>query len=283
MKQRTRRLLLAAAGAAVMTGVLAIPATRASAQAFLDLFRVVNVAAVPVTADRINQLGRSGIDIPTLIGSNVEVLANPGPAQVFTTPADAGRAAAMDVRLPSLVPPNLMLVRSEMKGEHALRVHADNAKLREVLDALAIDDVALPAALDGKDATIRVPPIVRTVYANGANEVSLFQARSPEVALPAGVDLAAIGEIGLRIAGLGRRDAHTLAQAIDWRGTLLVPIPADASTFRQVDVSGARGLLLESNQPRGSRAVFWSANGVVYAMTGRTSSQTLLQMAQSVQ
>src|SRR5262245_43102634 len=48
-----RRLLFGLAVFALLAGTLAFPATRASAQAFLDLFRVVNVAAVPVSGDRL--------------------------------------------------------------------------------------------------------------------------------------------------------------------------------------------------------------------------------------
>jgi hypothetical protein len=278
-----RRMFLAVAAAALLAVLLTVPAARASAQSFLSLFRVVNVAAVPVNVERLKQVGSSGIDLPTLIGSQVEVTGDSGPAQVLTSPADAARAAGLDVRLPSVLPPKLVLVRTEMKGERAVRVHGDTAKLREVLDALGIDDVVIPAGLDGQDATIRIPPVVRTLFANGSSEVLLLQARSPEVSLPAGVDLPALGEIGLRVAGMGRSDAHTMAQAIDWGSTLLVPVPADAAIFRQVTVNGARGLVIESTAQRGPRAVFWSASGVVYAMTGRLSTQTLLQMAESVQ
>jgi hypothetical protein len=170
-----------------------------------------------------------------------------------------------------------------MKGEHAARVTADTSKLQEVLAALEIGDVAVPQGLDGQTATIRVPPIVRTVYANGKQEVSLFQARSPEVTLPPGLDLPPLAEIGLRIAGLGSGEAHTLAQAIDWRSTMLVPIPAGAATFRQIDLQGSRGLFIEPASQRGPRGVMWSRDGAIYAMTGAIGSETLLQIAASVQ
>ena len=156
-------------------------------------------------------------------------------------------------------------------------------KLRDVLDALEITDVSPPTGLDGHTATIRVPPIVRTVYANGGQEVSFFQARSPEMTLPPGIDMPPLAEIGLRIAGMGSGDAHTLAHAIDWRSTLLVPIPAASSTFRQVDLPGGRGLFVEPTTRRGPRAILWTNGGVMYAMTGAVNSQTLLQMARSVQ
>ena len=283
MSIRFRRLIAPAVVALLLLAVSTVPSARASAQAFLDLFRVVNVAAVPVNVERLKQLSQRGLDIPTLIGSQVEVLADPGPAQAFTSPADAAAAAGLTLRTPTVLPPGLVLVRTELKGERAARVTADTSKMREVLDALEITDVSPPAELDGRTATIRVPPIVRTVYANGGQEVSLFQARSPEMTLPPGIDLPPLAEIGLRIAGLGRSEAHMLAHAIDWRSTMLVPIPAAAATFRQVDLPGGRGLFVEPTGRRGPRAILWANGGFIYAMTGSINSQTLLQIARSVQ
>jgi hypothetical protein len=170
-----------------------------------------------------------------------------------------------------------------MKGERAARITADSRKLQEILDALAITDVKAPAFLDGQTATIRMPPVVRAVYANGITEVSFFQARRPEVTLPAGIDLPPLAEIGLRVAGLGSSEAHTMAQAIDWRTTLLVPIPAAATKFRQVDVAGAHGLLVEQTTGRQLKAVLWSTGNTLYAITGGMTSQTLMQMAESIQ
>jgi hypothetical protein len=279
----TRRLAAPAIAGLSLIAIAAFPSTRASAQAFLDLFRVVNVAAVPVNVDRLKQLSQRGLDIETLIGSQVEVLANPGPAQAFTSPAEAAAAAGLTLRAPTVLPPGLVLVRTELKGERAASVTADTSKLRDVLDALEITDLSAPAGFDGQTATIRVPPVVRTVYANGAQEVSFFQARSPEMTLPPGIDVPPLAEIGLRIAGLGSSEAHMLANAIDWRSTLLVPIPAASSTFRQVDLPGGRGLFVEPTTRRGPRAILWANGGMMYAMTGAVNSQTLLQMARSVQ
>jgi hypothetical protein len=279
----TSRFVMVGAVVAAALVLFAFPAVRASAQAFLNLFRVVNFTAVPVNVDRFKQLGPNGLDIRTLIGQQIEVLADPGPPQTVLTLGDAAQAAGIPVKLPSVVPPGLVIVRTEVEGEHAARVTADTAKLTDVLNALGITDVRPPAALDGQVATVRVPPIVRTVYANGNQEVAFIQARSPEVTLPASVDLAALGEIGLRIVGFDAVQAHTLAQAIDWRGTLIVPVPAGASSFRQVDIHGNRGLFVESTERGDLKAVLWSENGLVYGMTGGLSDALMLQMAESVQ
>jgi hypothetical protein len=278
-----RRVAFGAAAAVLMVALFALPSVRASAQQFLNLFRVVNFTAVPVNVDRLNQLSRDGLDIGRLIGEQVQVLAEPGPAQIFATPADAAAAAGVSLRMPAAVPSNLTLVRIEVEGARSARVTANTRKLQDVLDALGIADVGPPSGLDGQMATLHVPPVMRVVYANGDREVSFLHARSPEVALPAGLNLPLLGEIGLRIMGLDRVAAHTLAQAIDWRGTLVLPVPARASSFRRVDIRGNRGLFVESTERRDLTAVAWSDGGSVFGMTGSVNGQVLLQMADSVQ
>src|SRR5262249_2943129 len=151
---------------------------------------------------RIQRLSEQGLDLSTLLGKQVEVLADPGPPQVFALPSDASDAAGVRVRVPTLVPPDLAMIKTEVTGERQLRVAADTRRLQGVLDALDITDVQAPAALNGQVATLRVPPVVAITYANGRALVTLLQARSPEVSAPAGVDVAALGQIGLRIAGL---------------------------------------------------------------------------------
>jgi len=263
--------------------LLLLPVVRTSAQAFLNLFRVVNFTAVPIDISRIQRLNERGLDLPALIGERVEVTADPGPPQVFAMPSDAADAAGVRVRVPTVVPPDMAMLKTEVTGARQLRVTADRRRLQGVLDALGITDVQAPAELNGQVATLRIPPVVAITYASGRAVVTLLQAQSPEVSAPAGIDVAALGQIGLRIAGLDPSAAQTLAQAIDWRATLIVPVPAGVSAFRQVDVQGQRGLYVESTDRPDIRGVAWSKDGFVYGLTGALNAGTLLQMANSVQ
>src|SRR5437867_1189458 len=52
-----RRIVTASAAAVVAALLFTLPAVRASAQAFLNLFRVVNFVAVPTDPDRLRLLG----------------------------------------------------------------------------------------------------------------------------------------------------------------------------------------------------------------------------------
>jgi hypothetical protein len=274
---------VAAVAAAMLSaaGLLALPAVRASAQAFLDLFRVVNFTAVPVDISRVNELGKKGLDIPTLVGEQLEVLEDPGPPRIVGSPAEASAALHLRLKLPSAVPPWMPAVRTEIEGERVVRVTADTRKLTNVLDALGLSDVRPPPGLDGQVVVARVPPVVRVTYAQGQEQMVFLQGKSPEVTLPAALDLATLGEIGLRILGLGKAEAHTLAQAVDWRSTMIMPVPAGVSSFRQVDVHGHRGLLVESATAHPGKELMWSDGGSIYVFTG-SNREMMAQAAESV-
>ena len=103
----TYRRSAVAALLVLAVALLAFPSVRASAQAFLSLFRVVNFTAVPVDVNRIGTLGQSGIDLPSLIGQQVQVLQEPGPTRVFSTLDEAALAIGIAIKQPKIVPPSL--------------------------------------------------------------------------------------------------------------------------------------------------------------------------------
>src|SRR2546427_1698579 len=159
-----RRIVTTAAAAAVAALLFAFPAVRASAQAFLNLFRVVNFVAVPMDADRVRLLGSPEVGLERLIGDHVEVVEPSGPPQPFLTPDLAGAAAGLQVRVPATIPSSLVMTGVRMVPEQTIRVTADTERLRHVLESLAIRDVTIPDTLDGQTATIMVPPIVEMKY-----------------------------------------------------------------------------------------------------------------------
>ncbi len=199
----------------------------------------------------------------------------------YADPAEAGRAAGLQLRLPAWVPPGWTLTETSVAAEHAARITASTAKLQTVLDALALDDVRLPDGIDGQVATVRVPPVVEVTYGNGSLRMRLFEARSPEVSFPAAFDLPALAQAALRVLGLDPSEAYRMAYSIDWRNTLIVPVPTDAASFRQINVAGAEGLLVE--RLRGGRVLFWSAGGQMYVLTSPMGAAEMLEMAQSLQ
>jgi hypothetical protein len=288
--------LATAAVVVMVAGLFLVPSMRAAAQSVLDLFRVRNFAAVPFDASRMDRLrelageknGQSAD--PVRLGvEKVEVLKDSGPARVYPT-LEAGAAAAglTRVRTTGWLPTGMAADSVRVQDETASRLTLSTARLRSVLDALDLRDVQVPA-LDGKQITVRMRPALIQTYRSPKRHVMLAQSEGPEVTLPEGVDLAQLGEIGLRVLGLEAGEARRIAHSVDLRTTMLVPVPANAASFRQVTVQGRPGLLILSsgNAPNGQprregSLLLWTEGDRVLALGGDVREMDLMQMAESL-
>jgi hypothetical protein len=296
-RPRIARWTTALAGAAALALVVLtfnFPGARATARDFLDLFRVKRFAAIPIDPERIAQLRAGNIDFKTLLSDDIQVLEEPGKPQLVDSVEAAGRLAGIDARIPTVLPYGTSQPEIHVKGNAAARLTADTAKLQTIMESLDIYDVKVPEGLNGATVEVTVPPSITLQYKRGLESVVFVQSRSPQIDLPEGVDLAQLGEIGLRIAGLSPAEAHAFAQSVDWHSTLLVPVPANAASFREVNVQGTTALLittggtggLPKRGPNGERQrsiVLWSEGDMVYAVMGEASSVDLVEMANSIQ
>ena len=281
-----------AAGVAVAAGIgfaLTIPTVRAKANSFLTLFREVSFVAVPVEPEKVLER-TAGIDIPNLIGDRVQVIEQNAPVSVVS-PDAAGASAGFHVEMPTVLPGGTVLTQITASGRNVVRVTADTTRLRQLLDALGLGDVDIPEEIDGETATITVKPMVMTEFAQGDRRAALMQGPIPEVVMPAGVDLVQIGEIGLRMMGLPAAEAREFAKKVDWKTTLVVPVPPTATRFRQVLVGGSQGVAIEgpiidreTKVERGNwNLLLWSKGGRVYGIRSTMRFNDVLAMANSLQ
>jgi hypothetical protein len=280
-----RKWFAVAASIAVVGFAFTLPAVQAGAQAFLDLFRVVQFAGVRFDAERLRNLESSGLDLQGMFG-DVEPLLTSQPPVSYATAAEAGDAAQIRVRTPAWVPPGYSSTGFTVSSEQAARITASTAGLKALLDALALDDVELPEGLDGEVATVRVRPIVNQTYANGDRTLHVIQSRSPDASFPAGLDLAKLAYAGLRILGTPQEEAYRMSVTIDWRTTLIVPVPMQAAEYHPISVAGTEGLLIEgfaADGRRGHSLLMWAAGGDTFAVTGPLPSVELLEVAQTLQ
>lgn len=275
-----------------LAGAFSVPSVRAAATAFLDMFRVVHFAAVPVDSGSMQRLRDSGLDLRALLSDQVQVLEKAGPPAPYATPAAAGAAAGFHVELPSWMPVgwNIEVPTVSVTGPTSTRITTNTARLAQILAALNINDVAVPQGIDGRSATVRTSPVVTVAWRHEGHSVQLVESPSPQVDFPSGTDLPGLAEIGLRIMGLSRNDAYRFAQSIDWRSTLVVPVPANVASFRQVTVQGGSGLLLQGARAGGGgqhgkpdAVVLWSDGSRVFSLSGSVGPEQLLEMAQTLQ
>lgn len=273
----------AAASIAAVSIAFTFPTVRAGAQAFLDLFRVVNVRGIAFDPSRLQSVDWENVDLPQMLGGEPEVLIGGGEPQSFDSLDAAAAAAGAPVLVPAYVPVGWERAGIVVTGETSMRVTAETALLEAVMDALEID-LTVPPGIDGEQVTVHVPPIVQVMYMNGNHRLALMQARTPEISFPAGVDLASLAEIALRIIGLGVDEAYNLAQSVDWRTTLVVPVPVTDASFQQIDVAGRQALLVSSARPNAEDVLLWATETQVFAIAAANFAPlTLVEMAQTLQ
>jgi hypothetical protein len=287
----SRRLALsfaAAAAVAVVAMMFTFPAVRASAQAFLDLFRVRNFAAVSISPERIEQLKATKLDLESMLGERTETPSGHPKPEVVASAAEAGARAGFSVRVPTDLAgfrPDTIAVAGG--GTVSFVVHA--AALQQALESLDIRDLRVPAGLDGGTVRIATTPFVAQQFVADQRRLELVQARSPEVTLPPGTDVERLAEIALRVAGMDPGEARGFARSVDWSSTMLVPVPLDASSFTQVTVRGQKGLLVTrrgeapKRGPRhGGTLLLWGEDGMVYALVGDIGETAVVQVAESL-
>ena len=282
---RLQKWFAAAASIAVVGFAFTLPPVQAAAEAFLEIFRVRQFTGVQFDIERIRSLESSGLRPEAIFGDVEPLTGEPQPVS-YATVADAGAAAGIRVRTPAWLPQGYSAAEIMGSSEFGARITLKTAGLQAVLDALGLGDVELPEGLDGQAATVRVPPIVTQRYVNGDRNIHVIQAQSPDVSFPAGVDLSQLAYAALRVLGMPRDEAYRMSVTIDWRSTLIVPVPSQAVAYRPINVAGNEGLLIEGlarDEEHPGGALMWSAGGETFAVTGPVSGEELLEIAQTLQ
>jgi len=290
-----KRWFAAAASVAVVSLAFTLPPVQAAAEAFLDLFRVKQFTGVAFDPERLQSLESSGLNPEAIFGA-VEPLTPPQQPVSYATAADAGAAAGIRVRTPAWVPNGYSSTGFMASSEMGARITINTAGLQAVLDTLGLPDVELPQGLDGQTATVRLPPVVTQTFVNRdfvgrdgeviERSVHVIQAQSPDVSFPAGLDLSKLAYAGLRVLGMSRDEAYRMSVTIDWRTTLIVPVPSKALAYRPINVAGNEGLLIEglaAGERLPGGVLMWSAGGETFAVAGPVSGEELLEIAQTLQ
>ena len=285
---------LLAAGLAALGFALSFASVRAAARDFLELFRVKRFVAVPVDPERIVALQEGKVDLKTLVGDQVDVIEPAKEPEVVAGLEEAAAVAGAPVHLPTVLPDEVALAEVRVGSPGHFRVRLDAAKLQSLARALGVEDAEVPPAWDGATVEVAGSPVVAMRYHRGDGDFMFFQSPAPAVQLPEGVELAQLGAFALRMAGMSAEEAGAFARTIDWRSTLLVPIPAEGGSFREVEVGGAKGLLVTSihkpkpgpdgvaGRSRRQSVLLWSAGSTVFALSGPGDGVLVLEMAKSV-
>lgn len=260
---------------AIVALLMTFPAVRAAAGEFLGLFRVQQFAPISVSPQQMALLERLGED--GLAPGEFVVTREIGDPETVDSPEDAATVAGFT---PKTLPNRGELMRTYVMKGGAGHLVVDLAGARAIVEAAGADPLLLPDSLDGARVDVTVHDSIGQLYDNG---IILLQSPSPDVNYPADVNPALLGEALLQVLGMEPAEAQRIAQSIDWTSTMLLPIPQDLGTYREVTINGVSGVLLEPFDPDAEAAVVWQQDGMVYMMrAGRMSVDEMLAYANTV-
>jgi hypothetical protein len=309
-----RRFVWAAAvAAAILLISLAFPSARSFAQRLLSTLRIEKVQTVALdlsSFDGVPSNGKVQEAITQMISDNVVVTTNENPLPA-STKQDAASLAGFPVRLPAA---RTDAPQFQVEGAHAFHMTVDRARLQDILDQSGRTDLILPASLDGAPVSVQIPRSVETAYGNcpqhqhnGAgsssssqaqqpqptpaipsNCVFFMQAPSPVVNVPSDLNLQQLAETALQFVGMSPTQARQFCQTVDWRSTLVLPIPPSVRSYETVTVDGVQGTLMTTSNRRGpggsgtGYALVWVKSGIIYALLGSGDSSAAVQLANSL-
>jgi len=235
-----------------------------------------------------------------MISDKVVVTADEKP-QPVSTAADASQRAGFSAQALGARTDTPKFV---VGGQHAFHMTIDRTRLQDIFDQAGRADLLLPATLDGANVSVNVPRSIMVEYGDcpeahpagstqstptqphstaWANCLALQEVPSPLVNMPSDLNLQQLAEIGFQLAGMSATQARSLGQTIDWKSTLVLPIPRFASSYRQVTVNGVQGTLIEGSGRRGPDYVLvWVKNGMIYGLVGHGDSSNAVALANSL-
>jgi hypothetical protein len=207
----------------ILALILAFPSTRALAGELLNLFRVQQVAVVPVDFNGLEQLTGDGVlgnQFTELISNSMNITDEPGEPVEAADEAQASELAGFSVRLPQTADPSQIYVTDG--GAFSMTV--DRVKAQALLDEAGRGDLVLPESVDGAEISVNIPSAVSATYGtcpkpktDGSESedegryypdcVILAQIPSPSVNAPADLDINRLAQIGLEFTGMRRRSS----------------------------------------------------------------------------
>ncbi len=279
--------------AAMLLIVLLFPPVRALATDFLGLFRIQRIEVVEVDTDDLGlpENMASVARFERMLSDNIQIETQ-GEAANAPGAAAASDLAGFAVRLPT-AGVGEQRIRVEPGAQVTLTI--DLPQARALLRQLGQEEAALPDSLDGQQVIVDIPQAVTASYGScrGSEDqplpsdpcVRLIQLPSPTVAAPTGLDMTQMGALLLQILGMSEEEATRFSQRVDWSTTLVVPLPSMHADYREVEVDGVPGTLIEQqvevDAPR--YVLLWVRDGIVYGLTGTQSADEAFALANSLE
>ncbi|MHB0876450.1 MAG: zf-HC2 domain-containing protein [Anaerolineae bacterium] len=277
---RLRVPALSAASIAVVASLILVPPLRTAAAQLLDVFRVQQLKVISFDPAKAPSLA----SFTDTLFSRAEV--DEVEPQPVASAEEAAQLAGYAVRLPAYVPDGLTLEQLAVMPQRHANATVNVPAVRTLLEAAGLSTDALPTDPDDASISAIIPPLTRAHYSGIGTDVTnllVFQTTSPQVSIPAGMDLTRLGSLGLQLLGLWPEEADRVSAGIDWANTLVIPIPSDASTAREISVHGYPGYLLQSeDDDEPETFALWQEGDMLYSVSANLKASEVLRVAESL-
>lgn len=274
---------------------------RSWAQRVLAMLRVQKVTVVPVDFNFTSSRDTQSL-IRQVISSDVTVTLSAGKPTAVTDASEASKLTGFPVRV---MTGGQGAPQIAVAGEQAYLMTLDQNRLQAILDSFGRTDLQVPASINGQTIAVHIPKAAFLRYGNcaahrssanpaesqqntpagGSNCVMLAEVPSPVVSVPPNLNINQLFEIALEAAGMSPQQAQAFCQTVDWKSTLVVPIPSRAASSVQEEVDGVEGNLIIGRSFHGRPAEFaliWVKNGIIYSIHGFGDPQQALDLASSL-
>lgn len=269
---------------ALLIGLFSFAPVRQAAADFLGVFRVRKFTAISIEPAQLERLQYAANLLESSLFGEPVLTRQPGEPQTVTDVGQASALAGFRVRVPAELPAGASRLEFGVQAGPAGRWEVELAAVRDLLEAAGVTEITLPA-VDRVTIEADIPVVVWQHYRFDASTVSIFQMPSPSATVSPDVDVVALGEALFRFLGMPPSEARRLARSIDWTSTLVIPLPSNMASFREVEIDGTTGLFLEGHevqQPAG--LILWERDEIIYGVSGmNVDSVLLLKIAGSLQ
>ncbi len=282
-----RHWLQGVAAAAAAVALFAGLTVTGVAESFFTIFQPKQVAPLVIGTDAIGGLS----DLRDY--GTIEITTQPVPRQVATLEEAQSQTGITPLRATSL-PVDVTgdaRIYTVSKGEGTFRF--DEAKLAQSADRASRTPPPMPARIAASTLHVSGGPAVVQSYgasfdpdpsalrAGGEVPTLLIAQSKAPVVRSDGATVEELRSFLLDQPGITGELAAQINAIGDLSETLLVPIPIDFASGKEVTVRGTRGVFVGDSTGIGS-AVVWIADGTVHMVAGALGEDALLRVANSL-
>jgi len=214
--------------------------------------------------------------------------------QAATSAADAEALAGMQAPVVSNLPNGVstnITYGAMTKAEAFFTFSADKARAAAAAQGKPLP--ALPAGMDGATLTITVGPAIGEIFGelqqpaagSDTSQITLPQLIVAKSSAPtitsSQLSVKQIEDYVLAQPGISPELKAAVEAIGDPSTTLLIPIPVEYATSKDITVQGAPGVALGDNTGVGS-GVIWIKNGVVYVVAGSIKQDDAIAIANNL-